>query len=136
MTLYDSFYNGTTTLFFIRIDGYPDPEEQTYKEITREGMGGRAYRMEGIRGNEFTLRTVVDVTGDANATSTANGYKSFQLAALPVSIFYVNGTVEFDNYYVLDVKIEKPVPVRTGIGGINGGTRLLYATWKFVYGST
>jgi hypothetical protein len=136
MTLYDSIGNSDLGFAaFIRIDGFPKLPQTKYRDITRPGMDGVAFQQLGARGEEFTLRTIVDVTGTANFLATSNGYIAMKQAGELVNISLANNAVEYDGYLILDVVIEKPVPC-IGVGGINSGNVLLIANWTMIYADT
>ena len=128
----DHISNSNGTVYFLKTEGYPQALGLTLQPITRPGMDGVAYLLQGSRGNPFSLTTHIDLSNWGTAITAANTYKSMIGTICSITI---NGTT-FNNYLVLDCIVRQPQVGVTGIGGINAGTTILTAEWQLVYAGT
>jgi len=106
----------------------------TLAKHTRLGADGAAYRQAGKRPKPGTILSIVDL---ASAAACREEFEAYQAMVADDPITVIDSlAVQHDLVQVLDVDLLQLdrehfgiVPVETPVGGINGGSWLLFCVW-------
>jgi len=111
---------------FIRISGGVDVPGERTQEISRPRVDGVALRKVGKRGRPFSMRSVVDVLTAGATADAADAYA--KMMGTIVSLYDGLGN-QWTELAVRDVVVDTPRRMRNGVGGVNGGSYIVRATW-------
>ncbi len=129
----DSIANTTTTVEFIALNGEIDGAGTMVTEISRPAADGRAFRIVGTKGGEFSLVSIADVASASDAKTLLATYKAMQGTICTIT---KSGGQAHTYFLCLNVRPLGRRQVAGAVGGLVGGTWIVEAEWTFVYSGT
>lgn len=119
--------SGMTTLGFIQADGPVNPSGPIMRDVSQPGVSGKAYMRTGYAGEPFRIRTIA-AFATAGALATAQIlYTNYRSRNVTFTDDHGNA---WANLFVLGVQITEHRRIISGVGSLNGMTRVLIAEWE------
>lgn len=124
-----SISDSSNTYNFFSLSGWPLPEALSFVEITRPAVNGRAFRLEGTKGDPFSLYGIVDVANYSTAVTLISAYRALKGQACTITKI----SVPFQYYLCLDGQVKEIRKVGNLVGGLANGSWLVFSEFRFVY---
>lgn len=116
-----------TALGFIRMDGLPEASGPMMKDISSEGVPGRAYMRYAYCGKPFRLTTRAAVAASTDVALLQILYAQYQTRNVSITDDMGN---TWANMFVLSARVTGAQKIVSGVGDLSGMSYLVYAEWE------